>query len=144
MYFGDLNYIVPIIAAIVSMGLGFLWYSPFVFGKRFMKEMGMTEEECNDEYMKNGGKRKMAKAYALVFLFSVITAVIVSALFYSLIIIGLWGYILTAFFLWLGFSFPVALNHVLFGKDSLALMAITSGYQLVSLVFTSLIVGIFG
>ncbi len=143
MYFGDLNYIVPVIAAVVSMGLGFLWYSPFVFGKRFMKETGMTQESM-DEYMKNGGKQKMAKTYALVFLFSVITAIIVSALFYSLIIVGLWGYILLAFFLWLGFSFPVALNHVLFGKDTLALLAITSGFQLVSLIFTSLIVGMFG
>jgi hypothetical protein len=143
MYFGDLNYIVAVIAAIVSMGLGFLWYSQFAFGKRFMKETGMTQESM-DEYMKNGGKQKMAKTYALVFLFSVITAVIVSALFYSPIIIGLWGYILMAFFLWLGFSFPVALNHVFFGKDTVVLMAITSGYQLVSLVFTALVVGIFG
>lgn len=143
MYFGDLNYIVPVIAAIVSMGLGFVWYSPFVLGKRFMKESGMTQEVM-DEYMKNGGRQKMAKTYALVFLFSVVTAIILSGLFYSLLVVGLWGYIFAGCLLWLGFSFPVALNHVLFGKDSVALMAITSGYQLVSLIVTSLIVGIFG
>jgi hypothetical protein len=143
MYFGDLNYIVPIIAAIVSMGLGFLWYSPFVFGKRFMKETGMTQESV-DEYMKNGGKQKMAKTYAVTFIFSVVTAIIISGLIYSLLIVGLWGYIFLAFLLWLGFSFPVALNHVFFGKDSFTLMAITSGYQLVSIVITVLLVGMFG
>jgi hypothetical protein len=142
MYFGDINYVIVIIAAIVSMGLGFLWYSPFVLGKRFMKETGMTQEEC-DEYMKNGGKQKMAKTYGIVFVFSVITSLVVYGLFYSLIIVGIGGFILTAFLLWLGFSFPVALNHVLFGKDSIALMAITSGFQLLSLIVTALLIGIF-
>lgn len=143
MYFGDLNYIVPIIAAIVSMGLGFLWYSPFAFGKRFMKESGMTQESI-DEDMKNGGKQKMAKTYAVTFIFSVVTAIVVSALLYSLLILSIWGYVSIALLLWLGFSFPVALNHVLFGKDSVAYLAITSGYQLVSIIITTLIVGIFG
>ncbi len=143
MYFGDLNYVVPFIAAIVSMGLGFLWYSPFVFGKPFMKESGMTQESV-DEYMKNGGKEKMAKTYAITFIVSVVTAIVVSALLYSLVIVGIWGYVFVAFSLWLGFSFPVALNHVLFGKDSVTYLAITSGYQFVSIVFTTLIIGIFG
>ncbi len=143
MYFGDLNYVATFVTAIVSMGLGFLWYSPFVFGKRFMKESGMTQESV-DEYMKNGGKQKLAKTYAITFIFSVLTAIIISALLYSLVIVGIWGYVSIAFFLWLGFSFPVALNHVLFGKDSFAYLGITSGYQLVSIVITTLILGIFG
>ncbi len=143
MYFGDLNYVATFVTAIVSMGLGFLWYSPFVFGKRFMKESGMTQESV-DEYMKNGGKQKLAKTYAATFIFSVLTAIIISALLYSLVIVGIWGYVSIAFFLWLGFSFPVALNHVLFGKDSFAYLGITSGYQLVSIVITTLILGIFG
>jgi uncharacterized membrane protein len=143
MYFGDLNYVVPFIAAIVSMGLGFLWYSPFVFGKPFMKESGMTQESM-DEYMRNGGKEKMVKTYALTFISSVLSAIIISGLLYSLVIVGIWGYVFIAFSLWLAFSFPVGLNHVLFGKDSVTYLAITSGYQFVSIVFSTLIIGIFG
>ena len=49
-----------------------------------------------------------------------------------------------AFFVWLGFSMPVAANNAVFGKDSPVLFAINAGYQLVNILLASLIIGIWG
>lgn len=143
MFFENINYITVVIAAIASMGVGFLWYSQAIFGKRWMKEMNHTPESI-EELKKTNSAPGMAKTYSIMALFSIVTAVIIAAFINSLVFTGLGGLVVLAFCLWLGFSMPVALNHVLFGKDTVVLFAINSGYQLVALVVSTLIIGIFG
>lgn len=135
MFFENISYLTVVIAAVVGIGVGFLWYSPIAFGKQFMKETGMTAEK---------GQKGMGKTYALMTLFTLVTAYVTAALLNSLVIVGFGGLIVLAFLLWLAFSMPVALNHVLFGKDSYTLFAINTGYQLVYMVLMTLIIGIFG
>ncbi len=38
----DINYGAVLVAAIIEIVLGFLWYGPF-FGKMWMKSIGVTE-----------------------------------------------------------------------------------------------------
>ena len=45
------NFVAIIIAALVPMILGFLWYGPFLFQKTWMKETGMTEEKMKSANM---------------------------------------------------------------------------------------------
>jgi hypothetical protein len=144
MFFKNISFLTVVIAAIVSIGLGFLWYSPVLFGKKWMKEMGYTPEFVEEQKKKTGGQKGMSKTYAVMTLFTLVTAYIVAALLNSLIITNFGGLIYLAVLVWLAFSMPVALNYVLYGKDTKTLFAINTGYQLVSLVLMTVIIGIFG
>ena len=69
--FADINFMGILIAAIVSFVLGWLWYSPFLFGKIWMEEMKVKEEDCK--------KKNMAVALGGTFLLTLITAFILSS-----------------------------------------------------------------
>ena len=143
MFFQNINYWTVAIAALLSVGLGFVWYSPWLFGKRFMKETGMTPEKI-EEFKRNGGQRRMMKNYGLTALFSLVSALVVAGLLNSLIVTGISGLLVFAVLLWLAFSMPVAANHVIFGDDSFVLFLINTGYQLVSIALVTLVIGIWG
>ncbi len=144
MFFENISYLTVIIAAVVSMGLGFVWYSPVAFFKPWAKQMGYTPEFIEAERKRTGGQKGMIKTYIVLAVFSIVTAFIIAGLLNSLIVTGFGQLILVAFLLWLAFSMPVSLNNVLFGKDKIGLFAINTGYHLVSLILSTLIIGIFG
>lgn len=45
----NINYLAVLIAAIVSMIVGGLWYSPILFGKMWTKAMGWNEETMKEK-----------------------------------------------------------------------------------------------
>ena len=49
--FQNLNWLAIIAAAVSAFILGGLWYSPLLFGKRWMKETGITEETTKNANM---------------------------------------------------------------------------------------------
>lgn len=61
-----MNFVALLVAALVPMALGFVWYHPKVFGNAWMAASGMTEEKA-----KSGN---MALIFGLSFLFSLILA----------------------------------------------------------------------
>jgi hypothetical protein len=143
MFFENINYWTIVISAVVSMALGFVWYSQWLFGKKFMKEMNMTPEKI-EEMNKGENRPNMAKTYVIMTVMSLITAFVVAGLLNSLIITSLGSLVLFGVLIWLAFNMPVAANHVMFGNDSFALFLINTGYQLVSIVLTALMIGIWG
>lgn len=58
----ELNYVAVLVAALVPMAMGFIWYNPKVMGSAWMQEAGLTEEK-----MKNVN---MAMLFGLSFLFA--------------------------------------------------------------------------
>ena len=60
------NFIVLLIAAIVPLIMGFIWYHPKVFGTAWMREAEMTDEKMKSV--------NMGKILSLAFLFSFILA----------------------------------------------------------------------
>ncbi len=58
------NLMAVIVAALVTMPVGFIWYSPKVFGNAWMKEIGVTDPES----MKEGVS--MAKVFGTTILLS--------------------------------------------------------------------------
>lgn len=136
----DVNYLAIIIAAITSMVVGFIYYSPFVVGKPWMKLMGYKEGDMkpkNDE---------MAKLYGTSFVLSLVTAFVLSHIIamseayfnYSMVQTGL----TSAFWVWLGFVMPVQMTDVLFSKKPIKLFAINTGYQLISVLVMGLVIGL--
>jgi hypothetical protein len=44
----DINYLAVVAAAVISMVVGFVWYSLTVFGKTWMKEVGLTMKQISN------------------------------------------------------------------------------------------------
>ena len=132
MFFQNINYLVVIVATIVGMIAGFVWYAPWAFGKIWMKAKGSMLE-----------KPKKSVWVGMV-ISTFITAFILAVLFNSLVIIGFWGIVCTAFLLWLGFALPIKLGDYYFGGESLTIFLLSVGQELFVLVLMSLLIGIFG
>jgi hypothetical protein len=120
-----MTYVAIIVAAIVQMILGFLWYGP-LFGKTWMSLMGSTTQSMNRE--------GMGKTYAWTFIGSLVTAGVLRrvATMVGATTIGagasLGGWV------WLGFVATVTLASVIYEKRSVNLYVLNNGYQLISLV----------
>ncbi len=57
-----INFVALLISAIVTLVVGFIWYSPKVFGTIWMKENNLTQEELR--------KGSMLKIFGLTYIFS--------------------------------------------------------------------------
>jgi len=123
----QLNYVAIIVAAVVSMAIGFLWYSPSMFGKQWRKLMGIKKKDMKK--MEKKGKQSMIWAFI---------SIIVTAGVLSLIIkwLGLNTWQAGAnigFWIWLGFVATSQLGIVLWEGKPLKLYLINAGHHLVSL-----------
>ncbi len=135
----QVNYFEVLLAAGVSMALGFLWYSSAVLGKQWMKEKGFSHESLKKE------QKEMGKWYMFSFVLALISAYVLSHVMslsdnffhYPMLQTGL----TTAFWMWLGFAMPVQLTATIFGNKNWKLFGIDTGYQLVSLLAMGVVIG---
>ncbi|MEO8240354.1 MAG: DUF1761 domain-containing protein [Flavobacterium sp.] len=68
----EINFIALLVAAIVTLVVGFIWYHPKVFGTIWMRENNLTEEDLR--------KGNMLKIFGLTYLFSLMITMILMAL----------------------------------------------------------------
>lgn len=123
----DLNWLAILVAGVVNMVVGAIWYSPGVFGTIWAKEIGMKPDA------KMGGD-EMGKAYGLTFIGALVMALVTSVIIHYSgavtatdgIMIGLW--------LWLGFALVLPLNDVVFGKKTWKLYFLNAMYYVIILV----------
>ena len=137
----SVNYLAIFIAGIVSLAIGFVWYSPALFGEPWMKAMGYSKEHIQKV------KRHMIPMYFVSFILTLVMAVLLSyVMSLSLSVLGytpLTTGLMMAFFVWLGFVIPVQASDVLFGTTkNWELFYINAGYQLVSLMAMGTILAI--
>ncbi len=143
MFFHNINYWTVLIAGVATLVVGGLWYSPILFLKPFIKEMGKTMEAM-EATRKTMTMRDQLKMYVPTFALALVSAFVVSALLNSLVITSIGGLITLAISTWAAFSLPVASNNTVFGDDSFKLTLINTGYQLVNILVVTLIIGIWG
>lgn len=137
----DVNYIGVLVAAVVSMVVGFLWYSPVLFGKPWMKLMGYTADGLKK------AQKEMGKLYGVSFVLSLITAYILTHVMalsinfyhYSALSTG----VISAFWMWLGFVMPVQATGETFGGKKWKLFAINTGYQLAAMLVMGVVISFF-
>ncbi len=140
MFFGNLNYIIIIIAAVVGMGLGVVWHAPFVFGRLWLKYAGWTPEHLSSKK----AKQSMLAVHGAMTISMLVQAFILAGLFNSLVIVGFNAMLLVGLCVWVGFVVPAKLADYLYGGDSWQYLLIEAGYQLAAILLMSLIIGIFG
>ena len=130
----DINWVALIIATIVNMVVGFVWYSPALFAKEWSKLTGRKMDEMGD-----GTKGYVITTVgAFVQAFILLHFVAYVANFYptySDMAVGL----MTAAWAWLGFvAIPQAVNTIFEGRRK-KLWAINAGYFLVVLLINGVI-----
>ena len=128
MHFHNLNLLAVLVAGLSTMVVGFLWYSPILFAKPWMREMGY---DPNDKAKVQEMQKSAGPAYFASLIASMVTAFILALFFHEMRVQSIDLGLLIAFHAWLGFVATVQLTGVLFMKQSMKLFAINTGYQLV-------------
>jgi hypothetical protein len=128
-----------LVAAVATMVLGFLWYSPFLFARPWMLAMGYDPDDKAKikEMQKSAGK-----SYALSFLASLVSAFVLGKIIHAATVdTALYG-MKIGFAVWLGFVTTVQLTAKLFAKESTRLYLINTGYQLACYLAMGAIIGV--
>ena len=128
MHMHSLNWLAILVAAISTMIVGFVWYSPLLFAKPWMREMGY---DPNDKAKTQEMQKSAGPAYAGSFVASLISAFTLALILHGLNAQGLDFGLMVSFHVWLGFVATVQFTGALFMKQSMKLFAINTGYQLV-------------
>lgn len=134
----EVNWVGVLVAAVASMALGFLWYSPTLFGQQWSKLMGYTKESLEK------AKKGMGALYALSTVGALVMAYVLAQVLTLAGSVTLLGSLKTAFGVWLGFVAPVQMTDVLFGSKKWNLYYINTGYQLASLLVMALVLTLLG
>ena len=124
----DVNFWAVLVVAIISTGLGMLWYGP-LFGKPWKQMMGFTDEAMQS--MKMSAKRSMV----LGFITALVTACILA--FFVVQVAGMStfaGGAIIAFWVWLGFFATTQMGDVLWNNKPWKLYLINTSYSFVNLL----------
>jgi hypothetical protein len=128
MNFMGVNLWSVLVAAIATMVVGFLWYSPLLFARPWMVAMGYDPDDKAklEEMRKSAGK-----SYAIAFVASLVAAFVLGKIIdVTTVDTALYG-MKIGFAVWLGFVTTVQLTAKLFGNQPTKLYLINTGYQLV-------------
>lgn len=137
----DVNYLAVLLAAVSSLVVGAVWYTPRVFGTYWMKAAKVTMN------------RKMTPAdnirlFGLTFIASLVMAyVLAHVTFLSNQFFGgsfFASALSTAFWLWLGFTAVRFLTHDLFEGRPMKLTLVTVGNELATVLLMAVVIGLLG
>lgn len=118
------NYASVLVAAIVMLVVGFVWYAKPVFGKKWAALSGLSMD---------GPKQGMMKGMIGMFIASLIASWVLAMSLKAWQVTSVTEAFMGAFFLWLGFVATTHIGSVLFEKKPLALFAINAVHYLVGL-----------
>ena len=128
MEFMGVNLWSVLAAAVATMILGFLWYSPLLFAKPWTLAMGY---DPNDKAKMEEMRKGAGKLYGITFVASLISAFVLAKIIdITTVNSTLYG-MKIGFAVWLGFVTTVQLTSTLFKKRPIKLYWIDTGYQLV-------------
>ncbi|OGK15699.1 hypothetical protein A2862_03005 [Candidatus Roizmanbacteria bacterium RIFCSPHIGHO2_01_FULL_38_41] len=122
----NINLVAVLIAAVISMVIGYIWYSQGVFGKDWMKMMGLKESAMKGDMAK--------KSMMAGFVAELLTAYILAHLINILGVITVPEALQLGFWLWLGFRATLEIGNQLWGGHPMKMFYINSGYRLVSML----------
>ena len=135
----DINYLAVLVSGVAAMVIGSLWYSPILFGKPWMKLVGLTDEKMADPPSlklrtgKGEKKKGVVGAYIGMFIAALLLACVMGNFFFFFCF---WGFVdfMGAFQLavwsWLGFTAATTAGDYLFLKKPFTLYLINVGYYL--------------
>ena len=127
--FNEVNLIAVLLGTIGAMASGFVWYSPSVLGKRWMKLVGLSESDIS--------KADAKKGMQIGFVATLLSVYILGLLFAIMQPHSFGAGIAYTFILWLGLILPGELHKVAWEKRSLELVYINVSQSLVGLLIAA-------
>jgi len=120
----DINLLAVLVAGLLSMVIGFVWYGP-LFAKDWMKEVGLKEKDL---------RKGPGVGYALTLAGALIEAYVLAHFIdYAQATTWMDGMV-TGLWLWIGFvAYAIGVNYI-FARRSFKLWTIDSGYFLALLL----------
>lgn len=119
------DFVAILVAAIVSMAVGFIWYSKPLFAKAWLDEVGLTEE-------------KLGKGPGIGFLWAFIAALVTAYVMAHFVqytgAVTAGAGAATGFWIWLGFVATSLGMNMIFEQKSLKLFSINAGMQLANFI----------
>ncbi len=129
----NVDLITVVVAAIAAFIVGMIWYSPALFGKKWMKIMGMSEKDM----AKN--KDKMMGVMATSLVLSGIMAYVLAHILAFSQASTLADAVQGAVWVWLGFIVTTTYMGVLYEKKSMDWFIMTVGHYLFALIAMALV-----
>jgi len=128
----EIDFVLVCIMAVFNMGLGMIWYSPAIFGKRWSKLSGARKP------------KDTAYVYSFSVFASLVTAFTLELFISNMPGSNAWTGLMVGFWAGIGFSASTRIHNYLFTGDfeKNELFLINSGYHLVSLMIMGLVLGI--
>lgn len=132
----DINHVAVILAVVASMVVGFVFYLPAVFGRRWMQLVGHSEDSVQ------GGSPLV---YPIVIVASFITAYALAGVAFLSHEFYQGDFLLSAlvsgWILWLSFTAARMLVHDLFDTRSLQITALSAFNELLTVTAMALVIG---
>lgn len=135
--FVSLNYLAILVAGLVTMVLGAIWYSPPVFGKLWMSLSKLTKKD-----MEEAKKKGMAPLYVVQLISALVTSYVLAHFIDYLGAITWLDGVVAGFWLWLGFVATVTIGSVLWEGKSFKLYILNNAYNLLSLIIMGAILAL--
>jgi hypothetical protein len=132
-----IKYPAVIVATLVHYILGGLWYSPLLFGNKFIELINWTPEK-----LRQVQNESHTRELAIAFLMSLILVYILAHFVQYTKATNALGGIQTAFWLWLGFVVTTQVPTVIFEGRSFGLFAINVAYQFVGCSLAGIILAV--
>jgi len=125
------NYLAVVVAAVVALVIGFIWYSPRVFGNRWMAYLGTTQAQLG-----NPGPTGMLVG---------VVASLINAWALAVLALNLGGRsvtdgVLLGVLAWLGFMATITAAQISFEKKSWGLWVLNNAHNLLVQVIMAAIV----
>jgi Protein of unknown function (DUF1761) len=128
MNFMGVNLLAVLLAAVASMAVGFLWYSPALFARPWMTLMGYApDDQAKQDEMRKGA----GKLYSMAFVTFLVAAFVLSKIIRISTIHSAVHGLHAALAVWLGFVTTVQFSNNRFNRKPIQLYLIDTGYQLV-------------
>ncbi len=121
----QINYLAVVVAAVINMGLGFMWYGP-LFGKSWMKMVGLSKEDVKNTSMVQPMIIGFASALVMAYVLNNFVRMDGGGTAMAGAMVGFW--------IWLGFLATSFVSVVIWERKSWNLYALNSGYYLVLLL----------
>ena len=129
----DVNYIAVVVAAVVGMVIGAVYYMPQVVGKAWMNAIGKTEKDLP------GANRPILYVFAAIFTLLLATMLAAAIGWADAHTVGKGA--LVGLLFWIGLAIPIVGTVFMFEGRKLANHAITGGHYLIALVVKGAIIG---
>ena len=122
-----------LVAAVIRMAVGSIWFSPIAFVKPWQKLIGLTEDQL---------KAGMPRAIGADFIASLVMAFVLAHAIVYAQAVTLGQGAMVGFFNWLGFVATIQFTGVLYEQRPMKLFLLQSGFNLIALVLMGMLLAV--